>query len=118
MTNQVEFSPRCGIGTLGSPAWSSADPSSIETYPLPPNAPRPAKMAPMKKYPLSFLVMEALGLLCLIPALASLLGLGARLHPMLADSGAGLALLVTAVSLIISGFFPFVLRRLMNGDQG
>lgn len=78
----------------------------------------PANMAPMKKYPLSFLVMEALGLLCLIPALASLLGLGARLHPVLADSGAGLALLVTAVSLIISGFFPFVLRRLMNGDQG
>ena len=39
-----------------------------------------------------------------------------------ADSGAGIALLVTAVSLIISGFFPFVLRRLMvreeQGKQG
>ena len=35
----------------------------------------------------------------------------------LADSGAGIALLVTAISLIISGFFPLVLRRLAERDE-
>lgn len=71
----------------------------------------------MKNLPLSFLFMEALGLLSLIPAMASLAGFGAALHPLLADSGAGIALLVTAISLIISGFFPFVLRRLMVREE-
>ena len=71
----------------------------------------------MKNLPLSFLAMEALGLLCLLPALASLAGFGGAMHPILADSGAGIALLVTAVSLIISGFFPFVLRRLMVREE-
>ena len=42
---------------------------------------------------------------------------GTALHPILADSGAGIALLVTAVSLIISGFFPLVLRRLAERDE-
>ncbi|MDE2584310.1 MAG: hypothetical protein KGN39_02845 [Betaproteobacteria bacterium] len=71
----------------------------------------------MRNLPLSFLAMEAFGLLCLLPALASLAGFGEALHPILADSGAGIALLVTAVSLIISGFFPFVLRRLMVREE-
>jgi hypothetical protein len=71
----------------------------------------------MKNYPLSFLVMEALAILCFIPAIASLAGIGASLHPVLADSGAGIALLVTAISLLISGFFPLVLRRLMNREE-
>lgn len=74
-------------------------------------------MPPVKNYPLSFLVMEALAVLCFIPAIASLAGVGASLHPMLADSGAGIALLVTAISLLISGFFPLVLRRLMNRED-
>jgi len=71
----------------------------------------------MKHLPFSFIVMEALGLLCLIPTVASLAGVGASIHPILADSGAGIAMLVTAVSLIISGFFPFVLRRLMEKEE-
>lgn len=74
-------------------------------------------IAPMKNLPFSFIVMEFLGLLCLVPAVASLAGFGALLHPILADSGAGIAALVTAVSLIISGFFPFVLRRLMVQEE-
>lgn len=71
----------------------------------------------MKNLPLSFIVMEVLGLLCLIPAVARLAGSGAALHPILADSGAGIALLVTAISLIVSGLFPLVLRRLMVQDE-
>jgi len=71
----------------------------------------------MKHLPVSFIVMEALGLLCLIPTVASLAGVGASIHPILADSGAGIALLVTAISLIISGFFPFVLGRLMEKEE-
>lgn len=67
----------------------------------------------MRNPPLSFIVMEVLGGLCLIPAVASLSGHGGDLHPILADDGAGIALLVTAVSLLVSGLFPFVLRRLM-----
>lgn len=70
----------------------------------------------VRNYPLSFLVMEVLAMLCFIPAIASLAGVGARLHPLLADTGAGIAMLVTAISLLISGFFPLVLRRLMNRE--
>lgn len=73
-------------------------------------------MPAMKNLPLSFIVMEILGLLCLIPAVASLAGVGVSLHPILADSGAGIALLVTAISLVISGLFPLVLRRLMERE--
>ena len=71
----------------------------------------------MRNPPLSFIVMEVLGGLCLIPAMASLSGHGGELHPILADGGAGIALLVTAVSLLVSGLFPFVLRRLMLRDS-
>ena len=71
----------------------------------------------MKHLPVSFIVCEILGVLSLIPAIASLAGVGTALHPILADSGAGIALLVTAISLIISGFFPLVLRRLAEWDE-
>lgn len=67
----------------------------------------------MRLLPVSFIVLSGLGLLCLPPAVASLLGVGGHLHPLLADSGAGIALLVTAISLILSGLFPLVLRRLV-----
>ena len=79
--------------------------------------PTPPAPHPRMAFPLSFLVMEALALLCFIVAGASLAGFGALLHPLLADSGAGIAMLVTAVSLLISGFFPLVLRRLMNKEE-
>ena len=69
-----------------------------------------------RHFPLSFIIMEVLGVLCLLPAIASFIGIGADLHPLLADTGTGIALLVTAISLVISGFFPLVLRRLAEQD--
>ena len=70
----------------------------------------------MRLLPLSFIVLSGLGLLCLPPAVASLLGVGGQIHPILADSGAGIALLVTAISLVLSGLFPLALRRLAQRE--
>ncbi|WP_459950082.1 hypothetical protein [Denitratisoma sp. agr-D3] len=71
----------------------------------------------MRRYPLSFLILTALGLLTALPGLAALTGVGARLHPLLADTGTGIALLVSAVALIGSGLFPLVISRLMRMEQ-
>lgn len=75
-----------------------------------------AEVVAPRHYPLSFIVMEVLGVLCLLVSVACFIGIGADLNPLLADSGTGIALLVTAISLIISGIFPLVLRRLAEQD--
>ncbi len=69
------------------------------------------------RLPISFLVMEGLALLCLVPAVASLAGYGSHVHPLLGDTAAGITLLVTAISLLVSGIFPLVLRGMINREE-
>lgn len=72
----------------------------------------------MHRYPLSFLILTSLGILCAIPGLVSLSGFGALIHPVLDDPMAGLAFIVSAVALIGSGAFPLVIARLKAGEGG
>lgn len=67
----------------------------------------------MRRYPFSFVSLTVLGILVAIPGVLSVAGFGASLHPVLEDPMAGLALLVSAVALLGSGAFPFVIARLM-----
>ena len=69
-----------------------------------------------RRYPLSFLALTALGVLCAIPGLVSLLGFGASIHPVLDDPMAGLAFIVSAIALIGSGAFPLVIEKLKEND--
>lgn len=71
----------------------------------------------MRRYPLSFIILSALGVLVGLPGVASMAGFGAGLHPLLEDPMAGLALVVSALALIGSGLFPYVIARLVNKQQ-
>ena len=71
----------------------------------------------MRRYPLSFIVLTALGVLCVIPGLISIAGFGAVMHPVLDDPMAGLAFIVSAVALIGSGAFPLVIEKLKEDDE-
>ncbi len=70
----------------------------------------------MRPYPASFLILTALGILCAIPGIVSLVGFGAALHPVLDDPMAGLAFIVSAVALLGSGAFPLVIAKLRQDD--
>lgn len=70
-----------------------------------------------RRYPLSFVVLTALGVLCAVPGLLSVAGFGALLHPVLDDPMAGLAFIVSAVALFGSAAFPLVIARLKQGDS-
>lgn len=71
----------------------------------------------MRHYPLPFIVLTALGVLCAIPGLISVTGFGALVHPVLADPMAGLAFIVSAAALIGSGAFPLVIEKLKEDDE-
>jgi hypothetical protein len=71
----------------------------------------------MRRYPLSFIVLTALGVLCAIPGALSLAGFGALLHPVLDDPMAGLAFVVSAVALLGSGAFPLVIEKLKEDEE-
>jgi hypothetical protein len=71
----------------------------------------------MRKYPLSFIVLTGLGILCAVPGLLSMAGFGGVLHPVLEDPMAGLAFVVSAVAFIGSGLFPFVIARLRAAEE-
>lgn len=71
----------------------------------------------MRRYPLSFLILTALGALCAIPGLLSLAGFGNAIHPVLDDPMAGLAFVVSAVALIGSGAFPLVIEKLKENEN-
>ncbi len=71
----------------------------------------------MRRYPLSFITLTALGIVCAIPGLLSLLGLGAGIHPVLEDPMAGLAFIVSAIALIGSGAFPLVIEKLKESEE-
>jgi hypothetical protein len=72
----------------------------------------------MRRYPLSFIVLTVLGVLCAIPGAVSMAGFGALLHPVLDDPMAGLAFIVSAVALIGSGAFPLVIEKLKEDEGG
>lgn len=72
----------------------------------------------MRRYPSSFIVLTALGVLCAIPGIVSMAGFGALLHPVLDDPMAGLAFIVSAVALIGSGAFPLVIEKLKEDEGG
>mgnify|MGYP001765552039 CR=1 FL=1 len=72
----------------------------------------------MRRYPLSFIVLTALGVLCALPGLLSLAGLGGMIHPVLDDPMAAVAFLVSAIALIGSGAFPLVIEKLKEDDAG
>lgn len=75
-------------------------------------------MAAMRHWPLSFLTLGALGLACLGSGIAAFAGLLADVHPLFADGlAAGLALVVSAIALLLSAAFPLVLRRLAEREQ-
>ena len=70
----------------------------------------------MRRYPTSFVVLTALGILCVIPGALSVAGFGSLLHPVLEDPMAGLAFIVSAVALIGSGAFPLVIEKLKESE--
>ncbi len=72
----------------------------------------------MRRFPISFLLLSALGALCALVGLLSVAGFGGMLHPVLDDPMAGLAFIVSAVALIGSGAFPLVIEKLKEGDGG
>lgn len=68
-------------------------------------------------WPFSFIAFTALGALALITGIAALAGLLEGVHPIFNDGvAAGLALIVTAVALALTGAFPLVLRRLAERE--
>ena len=73
--------------------------------------------ANMRKYPISFVICTLLAILCAVPGVVSMAGFGTALHPLLADEGAGLALVVSASALFGSGMFPLVISRLRTDDS-
>lgn len=70
----------------------------------------------MRRWPSSFIALTALGCICLVTGVLALLGLLQGLHPLFADSSTALALIVSAVALLLSGAFPLVLQRLAEKD--
>jgi len=70
----------------------------------------------MRRYPFSFIALTALGVLCAMTGLISLLGFGGSLHPVLEDPMAGLAFIVSAFALIGSGAFPLIIEKLKENE--
>ena len=66
----------------------------------------------MSRFPISFIVLTALGVLTGIPGAISLAGAGAALHPVLEDPMAGLAFMVsdTAAPVVLASTHEAVLR--------
>jgi len=67
--------------------------------------------------PLSAWLLGLPGLACLIAGIVLLTFDFGALHPLLGGSGAGVALLVSAVALLGSAAFPLVIRRLAARDR-
>lgn len=67
-------------------------------------------------WPWTFLVFSTLGTLCLLAGIAALAGFFDKLHPLLADSMAGIGLIVSAIACYLTGAFPLVLRRLAERE--
>ena len=75
-------------------------------------------MGAPRHWPLSFLILTLLAALAGAAGVAAFAGLLQGLHPLFNDGvAAGLALLVSAIALFLSGLFPLVLRRLAEREQ-
>ncbi len=77
----------------------------------------PRRAASRPAIPLAAWLLGLPGMVCLCAGLLLLAGDFASLHPLLAGSAAGLALLVSAIALLGSAAFPVVLRRLAERDR-
>jgi len=69
-----------------------------------------------RHWPISFIACTVLAAPCLALGLVALAGVGGSLHPLLADEGTGIALVVSAIALELTGAFPLVLRRLAERE--
>jgi hypothetical protein len=67
-------------------------------------------------WPYSFVAFTVLGIISLLVGIVALAGIAGELHPLMADEGTGIALIVTAVALFLTGAFPLVLRRLAERE--
>lgn len=67
-------------------------------------------------WPWTFLLFSLIGTLCLLAGVASFAGLFDSVHPLLADSMAGIGLIVSAIACYLTGAFPLVLRRLAEKE--
>jgi hypothetical protein len=68
-------------------------------------------------WPWTFLAFTAMGVITTIAGFAALFGLLDGVHPIFNDgTAAGLALIVTAIALFLTGAFPLVLRRLAERE--
>jgi hypothetical protein len=71
----------------------------------------------MRQLPFLTWLLGIPGLACLATGLAVFSGLPSRFHPLLADPGTGLALVVSAIALLGSAAFPLVISRLAAQDE-
>lgn len=69
------------------------------------------------RLPVSSVVFGVLGLITLVVGVLALAGQLAHVHPLLNGDG-GLALVVSAVALILSGGFPLALSLLASSRGG
>lgn len=70
----------------------------------------------LRALPLSAWLLGVPGLICLITGAVLLIGDFSDLHPLLAENGTAIALIVSAIALLGSAAFPVALRRLANAD--
>lgn len=67
-------------------------------------------------WPWTFVFFSIVGTLCLLAGVASFAGLFDNVHPLFADSMAGIGLVVSAIACHLTGAFPLVLRRLAEHE--
>jgi fructose-specific phosphotransferase system IIC component len=70
-----------------------------------------------RRWPYTFIVCAIIGTICLVVGIIILAGFGGSLHPLLADDGAGIFMIVSAVAFFLTGAFPLVLRRLAERED-
>lgn len=67
-------------------------------------------------WPYTFIIFTALAAISLLVGIVALAGIGGGVHPLLADDGTGIAMIVTAIALFLTGAFPLALRRLAERE--
>lgn len=67
-------------------------------------------------WPWTFIFFCVIGTLCLLAGIAAFAGLLGNVHPLFADSMAGVGLVVSAIACYLTGAFPLVLRRLAERE--
>ncbi|MDO9599864.1 MAG: hypothetical protein Q7J47_19285 [Azoarcus sp.] len=72
---------------------------------------------PPRGFPLATWLIGLPGLACLAGGLTLIVGDFGHFHPILAESGTGIVLVVSAIALLGTAAFPLVLRRLAAADS-